>query len=1036
MTIRSTSFLVAIGSLVILIVNGIIWWNVNDSIQRSLHTSDIAEQVVFNVAYLTIYTNDILLGKRQRSIEQWQQTYSGLQKIIAQSDQGFKQGALLKSLQMPLNSTKTLFERWVALDNHKLAGLGNAEQDLESDLVEQLLVEIQAITTQARHIFQESQQAISESRQQEKVIGTIVFGWAAVLSFGVILFLFRRVIYPLNRLQEGTQAIKQGNFATLVATKHQDEIGRLSQHFNDMTQSLKESYDSLEEEIKQRRQAENALREREERLSAIVDTVEDGIITIDEHGNIQTFNKSAEKIFGYAAKELMGKNVNLLMPAPYQQEHDEYITHYLKTREKRVIGIGRELEGLKKDRTQFPMHLTVGETWIGGEHIFMGIVHDLTESKRIQKELTAAKELAERANQAKSQFLSSISHEIRTPLNAITGMMEILESTPLSKNQIQYVESVDRAVETLLSLINDVLDLAKIEAQQLEIEQAPFDLEQLIDGLLEIVAFRANKHGLEMLHCVPLEVPTHLIGDATRLRQILLNLLSNAVKFTPNGTVMLDIEVASQDAQGCVLQFIVQDTGIGIPQKKIDTVFHDFIQGDSSITRQYGGTGLGLSISKRLVELMGGDIGMESSVGVGSTFWCKIPFVIDSHPPAKEALPPLQLNGMKVLVVDDHPVNRQILTDILAKHGAYPREAASGGAALDEIFQARKTGHPYELLVIDTQMPGMNGWDVVHRLNDRNEFPLPAVFLLTSGNKLDDEQKSKDLGVTARLLKPIRRKKLIETLHDVFFQSNDLAEPPAEAKQAVASLEPGRQNAYRVLLVEDDETNRDIFLKHLWGEGYTVHIAENGKKAVEQFKRETYDLILMDLQMPIMDGYEATQQIRKWESDQHHSRTPIIALTAFSLKGDLEKVLKSGCDEYLLKPLKKKTLINKIESFLGTAPQAGPATVPVKEALQADESPYITWVDPDFRDLVPVVLERRKKQTDEMKQALATTDFDTIRKVNHKLKSSPGLNFLNKMGARIEQAAIDNDSDTIRRSIDQLLDYFENVEIRVKSNDD
>ena len=521
-----------------------------------------------------------------------------------------------------------------------------------------------------------------------------------------------------------------------------------------------------------RREVENQLRNSEARISAILEAAADGIITVSGQGHIINLNAAAEKIFGYKTHELLHEKINMLMPEPYKNEHDDYINHYLKTSEKRVIGASREVKGIRKDGTMFPLELSISEVRLKYTRLFTGIVRDITEKKKAEKELKDAKEDAEAANRSKTQFLASMSHEIRTPMNAIIGMADLLGETVLDPEQTKYVSVFKSAGETLLSLLNDILDLSKVEAGYLEIEHTNFDIEAILKRMQEVFAHRMKEKSLIFeIHKDP-KVSKRLMGDPSRLGQILFNLIGNAVKFTGKGSVRLDVKVLTPgetDTEKPMLLFSVADTGIGIPPDKLEMIFERFVQTDATVTRKYGGSGLGLTISKMLVTLMGGRIWVESKLGKKTTFYFTMPF-----------------------------------------------ESA-------DLEKKKSNDQPDDLLQI------------------------------------------KDM-------------------------------PPV-----------------RILLVEDSADNRLLIQAFLKQMPCLLDIAENGQIAVEKYISQNYDLLLMDMEMPVMDGYTATANIRAWEKEHEKKRTPIIALTAHAMAEHKKKSLAAGCSAYLSKPVKKEILLETIQ---------------------------------------------------------------------------------------------------------------------------
>ena len=523
------------------------------------------------------------------------------------------------------------------------------------------------------------------------------------------------------------------------------------------------------------KRAEEALRESEERMRSVVDHVVDGIITIDEHGKVMTFNPAAERIFNYAAQEVIGKNINMMMPEPYHSQHDGYLANYFRTGQAKIIGIGREVVGRRKDGSTFPMDLAISVFRLGEGRYFTGIVRDITERKRTEEELRRTKEAAEAANRAKDEFLANVSHEIRTPMNAILGMTELVLDTPLTDDQRRCLKTVKSGADNLLGMINDLLDFSKIEADKLELELADFSLRSVVGDTLRVLAMRAHKKGLELVSHVQGDVPDALIGDAGRLRQVLLNLVGNAIKFTEEGEVIVRVSVAAcglapSDAKQATVEvrFEVSDTGIGIAPDKQETIFRAFEQEDTSTTRKYGGTGLGLTIATRLVALMGGSIKVKSEQGRGSTFSFTAFFARQSQQPESVAAqPPPQLYNLPVLIVDDNATNRLILEEWLHGWQMEPTAVGDGMAAMDALWHRAANGRPFALVLLDARMPDTDGLTVAAMIQERSELAATRIILLTSGDRPGDSARIRDLRIDAHLLKPVQQDELLETIYRV-----------------------------------------------------------------------------------------------------------------------------------------------------------------------------------------------------------------------------------------------------------------------------
>jgi PAS domain S-box-containing protein len=813
------------------------------------------------------------------------------------------------------------------------------------------------------------------------------------------------------------------------------------------------------------------LRASEEKFRQVFDSALDAIVVAGlTDGIIIDVNAEFTRRVGISREEAIGKTT--VEVGIWAREAD-----YAAFRESlRRLGYVRNQEALfRRDDGTFGVRLlNSSKAEIGGRRCVVTVSRDISALKEIERQLIESREAALTASKAKSEFLSSMSHEIRTPMNAIMGAGDILSETPLNAEQRRYLELMRSNASALLGLINNILDLARIESGRMHVEHSDFELDRLIEETAQDMAVRAHQKSLELAVRILPDVPLSLTGDSMRLRQCLVNLLGNAIKFTTKGQIVLTVEMArgqpgaaptpavpanavaltkpaamanraaGAEGEPVWLHFVVSDTGIGIPQDKLEAIFLDFTQVDSSTTRENSGTGLGLAIVRRLVELNGGQVWVESKVGAGSTFHLTLAFQARVGAPQETSPENVALAGSRVLVVDDTPVNRLIAKDSLCAAGARVEEARLGSEALAMVERAASEGEPFQVVLLDGRMPGMNGFEVARHLKGqtgREDGRSAAIILMLGSDDLSTQlARASEVGVAYYLVKPLKRAELKSVVAAALKRAPLTSAQAVPTPAAAPGAPAGRRSPLRILLAEDSIDNRMIIKAFLAHTPYKLDMAENGEQAVEKFiaaagAGNKYDLVLMDIQMPVMDGHAAARMIRQWELDQGVKPTPIVALTASAFTHDVRKSLEAGCDAHVSKPLRKAALHEAIERACGRCrdtPDDNGGRVSAAGGPGNGMRTIAVQVVAQFASLAPGFLKRKREDLACVLAALEHGDYETIRSLAHMMKGEGGaLGFdtISEIGALLESAAQAADKSAMRKWAAVLSDYLARVRI-------
>jgi two-component system sensor histidine kinase/response regulator len=824
-----------------------------------------------------------------------------------------------------------------------------------------------------------------------------------------------------------------------ISTKHRRKDGTLRDV--DVTVFLTEHADRsmLIVRIKDVSELRRAERERQRQaatLQSLIDSIPDRVFYKDLEGRYLGCNAAYARSVGRTVDDVLGRTCHDLF--------EPHLAYLMEDRQRTLLANhGRQTaeywltypdgQSLLFETLTCPLWDETGQ--VQG---LLGISRDITERKRIEQEVRQAKEIAEDATRMKSDFLANMSHEIRTPMNAIIGLSHLVLKTELTPRQRDYVGKVQTSGQHLLGIINDILDFSKVEAGKLDLEHADFEIEKLLDNTSSLISEKAHAKGLELVIDIAPDVPPHLVGDSLRLGQILLNYANNAVKFTEKGEIMISVRASERTDRDVLLHFRVQDTGIGLTSEQIGRLFRSFSQADTSTTRRFGGTGLGLAISRKLADLMGGEVGVESDAGKGSTFWFSARLGV-GEVKKREFVPNPDLRGRRALVVDDNDHARTVITDMLDSMTFVTEAVGSGAAAVAEVRRAAQSGQPYDVVYVDWRMPGLDGMETARRIRALGLEATPMILMVTAYGREEVLKEAEHVGIQNVLVKPVNPSILFDTTMHVLGRSPRRSEEDARRQEGTDQRMAAIRGS-RVLLVEDNDINQQVARELLEEVGLVVDVADNGEVALAKLGAAEYDLLFMDMQMPVMDGLTATRRIRAMK---RFEKLPIVAMTANAMEQDRRRCMEAGMNDFLVKPIDPQEmgaiLLRWLRPRRSPGTQAQPGT-PAAAAREGDGVPIgIAGLDTRLglsrmmnkKPLYLAMLRRyaigQREAMRDLRKALAGADFATAERVAHTAKAvsgNVGAVLVQRSAEALEHALRERDAGT---ALEPLLEQFEGV---------